>query len=225
MQSIYRFGIRTAVRNFLQDWKLPIPPELKNHWRMLKNHPEGQHVVGLLDVRELYNLVRTRKPKICYEFGTGIGASTVAIAMAMNDNGQGHLVTFEQREWIKELAKDLSPQNCQDRIEYVYAPPVLNEKHGYRWAQYDSDRVDEGIDLVIIDGPGRWEQDGVTVSGPNGDLLRLVPHLKPGALVWIDGRATTSDAIRSILGDEFEFNVSRHAGWLTSRGTTMLFRS
>ena len=45
--------------------------------------------------RLLYLLTRARRPLLAVEFGTSFGLSTIHLAAALRDNGQGRLITTE----------------------------------------------------------------------------------------------------------------------------------
>jgi len=51
------------------------------------------------------------------------------------------------------------------------------------------------FDFVVIDGPGRWMQDGELITLENGDIIRFLPYLADGCKVYMDGRRSTVNTV------------------------------
>ena len=62
---------------------------------------------ALEDVEFLYALVRSVKPLLIVETGTGLGVSARFMAEALVENGRGHLMTAEPRADLAARAREL----------------------------------------------------------------------------------------------------------------------
>jgi len=116
--------------------------------------------------RLLYLLTRARKPALAVEFGTSFGLSTIHLAAALRDNGQGRLITTELNATKAARAADhLRQAGLSDRVE-VRQGDALATLHGL-----------QGIELLVLDG---WKALYLPL------LRQLEPALAPGCLVIAD---------------------------------------
>ena len=78
------------------------------------------------------------------------------------------------------------------------------------WACFCYFPDDRDFDFLIIDGPPteRRRDDGEVEYLPNGDLLELLPGLRPGCRIFVDGRRPTVEAYRRHVGDRFDIEIS-----------------
>ena len=81
--------------------------------------------VTLEDGDFLYALVRVTKPRIVVESGSGSGISGTFIATALQDNGFGELVTYENAQAYYELATE--------QLKGLPAEVRLGEAVDYPW--------------------------------------------------------------------------------------------
>ena len=130
--------------------------------------------------RFLFGLARAHRPARVLELGTnlGVGAGTLAAALALNDaepggrgGGHGRLVTLEGAPALAARAtRSLADLGHADRARVVVGPfaetlPALSASD--RW------------DLVFVDG----HHEAAAALAYVGTLA---PHLAPGALVVLD---------------------------------------
>tara|TARA_R110000824_G_scaffold9415_3_gene42090 strand:+ start:5729 stop:6442 length:714 start_codon:yes stop_codon:yes gene_type:complete len=92
----------------------------------------------------IFNIVRSIKPKVCLELGTGIGISSAYIASALKLNRSGTLITIEGDETLADLSKDVFYSLGLDNVK------VVNSK--FAEAIPTILQSNETVDLVFCDG-------------------------------------------------------------------------
>jgi predicted O-methyltransferase YrrM len=113
----------------------------------------------------LYICARARRARHIVEFGTSFGISTIHLATAIRDGGGGRLVTTELESTKAARAQQNLSAAGLDEVVDIRVGDALETLR---------DAVDDGIDLVLLDGA--W-----SLYLPVLDILE--PHLNPGALV------------------------------------------
>lgn len=137
----------------------------------------------------LHEYVRFQKPKVVVECGSG--CSTLVIADALRQNGEGTLVSLEHsrkygaktqallereglEQWVKLRIDDLE----------TWQGKHLNdgESEAVEWYHSASLAGIEGVDLLFVDGP-----PGRTCKFARYPALpALFDRLAPGAQIWMD---------------------------------------
>ena len=109
----------------------------------------------------------------------GAGVSTILIAQALKERGEGMLVSFEDNEeWASFLNNELQSRGLNHFCQVVYAPLTsckYSIKEGEVWYQetiIHENIANKKIDLILVDGP--------KASGSKNQLARFpaVPILK-----------------------------------------------
>lgn len=184
-------------------------PAIENLWLKFFEHPQGKWIMKLPESLRLYDLVKEMQPAQILELGTGIGCSTAVMASALTN---GRITTVDSSKKCTELAKDLIPYELKQKIHFQYAPATVMKPiekicpfHG--WSAY-ADFMWVDWDLFIIDGPGPFliaqKLKSYLVDLPNGDIITLLPRMKAGAKIFIQGR---KEAV--VLYERFFWNYIR----------------
>jgi hypothetical protein len=113
----------------------------------------GGFALNPTDLLDLLHLVRTRRPKLVLELGSG--TSTVWIAYALEKCG-GRLVSLDHDPGYAEKTRAmLAAHGLTEVAEVRDAPlrPVLLDGRSFPW--YDTDALADlrGVELLLIDGP------------------------------------------------------------------------
>lgn len=113
----------------------------------------GGFALNPIDLLDLLQLIRTRKPKLVLELGSG--TSTVWIAYALEAIG-GRLVSLDHDPGYAEKTRAALAAHRLDKVAEVRdAPlrPVLLDGRSFPW--YDTDALADlrEVDLLLIDGP------------------------------------------------------------------------
>ncbi len=130
--------------------------------------------------RLLYVLARGAKPGTIVEFGTSFGISTIYLAAAARDRGDGRVITTELHSGKAEKARQHLKQADLLSLVDVRVGDALETLKG----------LESGVSLVFLDG---WKELYLPV------LRLLEPSLQPGALVVADDLDLFPDALASYL--------------------------
>lgn len=131
-----------------------------------------------LRIWHLSQIMRASKPRIVYEFGSGV--STILIGSWLRHNAQefgvkGKLVSFEQSPDYYKRVQRYFPDSLREWVDVHLAPVRLDWFGPYRGLYFDF-QPPERIDLAYIDGPTLPEVTRPqTPDFPrqNADLVRL----------------------------------------------------
>jgi predicted O-methyltransferase YrrM len=117
--------------------------------------------------RLLYTLVRTSTPGTVIEFGTSFGISTIYMAAAIRDRGEGVLITTELHAGKADKAREyIRDAGLLDVVDLRVGDALETLKN-----------VERDVSVVFLDG---WKPLYLPV------LRLLEPALQPGALVVAD---------------------------------------
>lgn len=128
---------------------------------------------------ELARQVLRQKPAVVVEFGSGL--STLVIARALAMNGSGRLVSFDHHAGFAEVTRRrLTGLGLAADVRAVDLAPA--DRWGYPGEWYAAADLPAAIDLLVIDGPPAWFNQGTRgAAGP-----AVFPHLAPGGVVLLD---------------------------------------
>jgi len=117
--------------------------------------------------RLLYSLVRTTRTGTVVEFGTSLGISTVYLASAIRDRGEGTVITTELHSGKAQKAREnLRSAGLLDYVDLRQGDALETLRD-----------VADGVTLLFLDG---WKKLYLPV------LKLLEPALEPGAMVVAD---------------------------------------
>lgn len=198
-------GLRTRLHRL----RFPLPGSVSELHAQYARHPEAKHIVSLTDAAVIYNLVRRYRPSHCIDFGCGLGTVAAIVADAMESNGLGKVTSLEQLDWMANLAEELLPGRLRARVNIIRCDPEVRTYFGHEWSCYRFAPQAADIDMVVVDGPAEWEDEGgEIVREPNGDLVGLLPYLRPRCRVFVDGRLPSLEAYRRHLAPHFRIQQS-----------------
>jgi predicted O-methyltransferase YrrM len=126
------------------------------------------------------------KPKLVVEFGAG--ASTLIAARALQINGSGRLISFDQHEdFVIATRKWLADHGLTSDLRAV---PLIASPDGWRGLWYDHGPLPDDIDLMVIDGPC-WT---IHPFG-RGAASNLFDKIAVGGMVMLDDGARPGERI------------------------------
>lgn len=127
----------------------------------------------------LYALARSARARTVVEFGTSFGISTVFLASAIRDNGEGKVITTEfDSEKAERARENLTAAGLVEWVEFRIGDALETLRAN----------LPREIDLVLLDG----------AKSLYLDVLKLVePHLRPGAIIASDN--TDHDGMKTFL--------------------------
>jgi len=189
--------------------------KLKKIYNTFKESPESTWVCGFDDFQILYGMIKDRGYKNVLELGGGIGASTCAMAMA-----GAKVTTVEQSQKCIDVAKKLIPEEYLPQIEFVHSDVQTMSIESIKLQAFlKYKELPKGDwDFVFIDGPGPALIDGFFTKLPGGDFFYLISMLKPGTVIYVDGRKQMCEFIHRFFSHYFNLICSQ--GQVTTFGRT-----
>jgi predicted O-methyltransferase YrrM len=130
--------------------------------------------------RLLYTLARSSARGTAVEFGTSFGISTIYLAAAVRDRGEGTVITTEIHAGKAERAREY--------VREAGLLDVVNIRIGDALETLKD--VERDVSIVFLDG---WKELYLPV------LRLLEPALQPGALVVADDLDLFPDALKPYL--------------------------
>jgi predicted O-methyltransferase YrrM len=191
-------GLRTAFSSLVN--VLAILPELGIKGVLPPFPHRGFEITGE-EAAFLFHLLSARRPKVAMELGSG--SSTVLIAATLRAHGGGRLISVEHdAEHVRHTATLLQQAGLADRVTLVHAPLVALTLGERRFQWYDraafAPHLTEAIDFLLVDGPPGKTQPLSRFPA----LPVLAPHLRPGALVYVDDAERDDEARMLALWEE-----------------------
>ena len=160
-----------------------IPPEIE-----AELPPDGDFATISPDFgRALVRLIRALRPKSILEFGAG--ASSLLVAMALQDNGVGRLTTVEHAPRYSASTWARVQQVRGVDAELIAAPLVLRlSARGllYQYQMASRLKARAPYDFVIVDAPPG-------VCGRDTTLYQALPYLSKGATIILDDAARVQE--------------------------------
>ena len=132
--------------------------------------------------KTLYDLVLIKKPKIIVEFGCLYGYSTIAMAMALRDLGQGRIISYDI--WDKYAYKHTTVDTALENVSRYNLSDYVEFRDCDFWEWLDGDGED--FDMLHLD-----------ISN-TGDIIEraykvLQPRIQKGAGIVFEGGSVERD--------------------------------
>jgi predicted O-methyltransferase YrrM len=180
--------------------------------------------------RVLYDHIIETRPETCLELGHAHGVSTLYMAAALDELGQGAIDTVDlltSADRVPNLESLLDEAGLERFVN------IHREKNSYNWflkkkiqSQSKSDRCDPCYDFCFIDGAKNWTIDGFAFFLVD-KLLRENGWLLFDDLKWFYGKVEGREAsdgvtLRSLSQEEvneahieltFRLLVMQHPGY------------
>lgn len=177
--SVLRYGVPSRLRWYYE------------------GHPKLRGQLWVAERRLLYGTVRKYRPEICFEIGTWRGGgSTLFLAQALHDNGEGMLHTIEVNREISQEAIDNYSAYLPELV-----PFVKFHLGDYRVIYGNILRTCGPVGFLFLDGA---EDADETLH----QFELFAPHLGAGSIVmahdWFTEKARL---VRSLLEDRPEWEV------------------
>jgi hypothetical protein len=177
----------------------------------------GEIPPDYLDLATLHRLVRRKRPQTVLEFG--VGFSTIVLAHALKQNGEGRLYGVEtDRPWLENLQAKL-PADLAPLISIRHSPARAAVHEGELCHYYDT-LPDIVPDLIYLDGPDNFSVEGsvrgLTFQPETGarhqvaaDILLYESSLKTGATIFVDSRYNNVHFLKRRLRRNWQVKIDR----------------
>lgn len=128
----------------------------------------------------LVDEVEARRPRLVVEFGSGLSTLVLARALALHVP-EARLVSFDHDVGFAGITRRrLAALGLAAEVRH--APLADASALGVEGQWYDHGPLPQGIELLLIDGPPAWLNEGArAAAGP-----AAFPHLAPGGVVLLD---------------------------------------
>lgn len=162
--------------------------------------------VSFSDYRELYDIIKKKKPKNVLELGSGISSVIMAQALKENyleSNIKGLLETYEEDNFYFKQIKDITPRDQKDFVNFNLSKRITKKILNMKASMYKSIKIKE-YEFIFIDGPTLWSKNEKKVGQKsfNADILRILSQMKkPPDLILLDKKIGTMWALKKCLPD------------------------
>jgi predicted O-methyltransferase YrrM len=163
--SFIRKSLEKRAKKFLQS-KIEL-------WDELSDYAAKSSSIGCsyTDLAEIYKYIKEKKPKEILECGTGI--STIVMALALKENGDGHITSMESEENYFEIAASLLPVSLSKYVEIIFSPVIEDSYSLFRGCRYKDIPLEKQYDFVFVDGPSYVAPSDGTITF-NFDYLYIL---------------------------------------------------
>lgn len=134
-----------------------------------------------VDLFYLYTHVRTRRPRRVLEYGSGV--STLVMALALEKNGEGRLISLEPSEEWARLTQACLPERLRAISEVIYSPGVACEVDGRQTVRFAEQPLTDP-DMIYIDGA----PEGACYAGAENISFLEDCIAGAGTTIFVDGR-------------------------------------
>jgi predicted O-methyltransferase YrrM len=134
--------------------------------------------------------VVSHRPNTVVEIGAG--ASTVAIAYALEKNNKGKLYSVDNyKEYLEAVRNVIVKHDLERFVQPIFAPLNKSEIKGKRWTYYASEPLETigEIDMLIVDGPPGSLQPHARYPA----MPFFFEKLRVGAIVIVDDYGRKED--------------------------------
>lgn len=131
-------------------------------------------------LNRIVDLIQTHRPATVIELGAG--ASSLVIAKALRDNGNGRLHSYDQHlPFVEQMEAWLAEHRLHADFEHA---PLTQRDPRWPGLWYSLTKLPTSIDLLVIDGPP-WAVHPYS----RGIAERLFPMISPGGIIMLDDAA------------------------------------
>ncbi len=158
----------------------------KNLLKYFNKGQENEIITDFIDLKNLYCLIKKRKPRCVVEFGSGF--STIAICLALKENKDkenisGKLFSVDgNEEWIKNTENKVDNE-LKEFVKFHYSKTKITKYNG-QVSSLHEDLPDVSPNFIYLDGPSpldvEGEINGITFNSKNkknlnkNDIRRIV---------------------------------------------------
>tara|TARA_B100001248_G_scaffold262164_1_gene256487 strand:+ start:2208 stop:3002 length:795 start_codon:yes stop_codon:yes gene_type:complete len=189
-------------------------------WSELNEYIRVSESTGcnISDYWEIYNFVRTNKPKEILECGTGV--STIVMAFALSENEKegfkGRITSMESVKKYLNIAKRLLPVHYKKYVNFVLSSVIEDKYSIFRGMRYKNIPMDRDYDFVYVDGPSYFcPVDGSVTF--DYDLIHIIKNSDSDVSAIIDKRVSSCYVFQKLLGTKIvKYNAITHLGFVKS---------
>ncbi|MEZ4686986.1 MAG: class I SAM-dependent methyltransferase [Bacteroidia bacterium] len=165
--------------------------------------------------------VKTRKPAVVAELGSGV--SSIIVSYLLEQNQKGKLYSVDHEDWfLNQSLGNLEAHGLRQWVQPVYAPLATMQLPEGSWKWYDHAALEQipAIDILIVDGPPQTIQKLARFPA----MSVFANKFNPGACILVDDYARDDDTrMVDIWLENFpDFSLEK---FNTEKGTAILRKS
>ncbi len=168
------------------------------------------------DYWELYNFIRTKKPREVLECGTGVSTIVMAYALMENekkDNIKGRITSMEEVEEWYHMAIDLIPESLAKYVDFVLSPRVEDYYSIFRGVRY-RDVPNRNYEFMFIDGPNHAAPSDGDITF-NFDIFKVIKKQETPVYAIVDKRVNTSYVLQKVFGlAKVKYSARHHLAFI-----------
>lgn len=188
--------IKRSTRKILDHYRFKELVQL----RSLFSGDEAYWTLSHDDALALASIIKKHAVKKVLELGGGIGAGTLGIAWALPPDGI--VDSVEQVQNCIHRAQKLIPEPYLKKVRFHHSKTIITEPFRHNNAISYADIPKGHYDMIVIDGPSFHVENGeFTTTLPRGDIFSLLPGLRDGTIIYIDGSETTVKLLTRFYSD------------------------
>lgn len=207
MLIAFRSKIGPAVRRYLEFRAKKKIMKNQMLWSSLEKVISPSTGCQYSDYWQLYSYVRANKPSEVLELGSGI--STMVIALALKENGNGRVTSMEESDYYLQATRRLLSEDLLQFVDIRFSPAVPMQWGPFYGTCYE-EIPKRNYSLVFVDGP---QYD--PINSFDGDFIKVVSETGTRPIdAIIDSRTETCFIYNEIFGRKFSFDYIRRTGFI-----------
>lgn len=143
---------------------------------------QGGYPPDFVDLFYLYTHIRTYRPQRVLEYGSGV--STLVMALALEKNGEGMMISLEPSDDWAKLTRSALPPNLLGIADVIYSSGVAYELDGKPTVCFAEQPLKWSPDMIYIDGA----PEGACYAGAENIALLEDDISETDTTIFIDGR-------------------------------------
>lgn len=138
---------------------------------------------------KVLEIIFKKKPNVIVELGSGL--STIIIGSALKKLNNGRLISFDHDEVFLNKTRENVSFNDIEEFVSLNITPLIQYDNGYKWYDFKDVKIDDKIDMLIIDGPPRIIQQNARYPA----LPLLLDKLSDDCIIILDDANRTDEKI------------------------------
>lgn len=136
---------------------------------------------------KVLEIIFKKKPNVIVELGSGL--STIIIGSALKKLNNGQLISFDHDEvFLNKTRENVSFNNIEELVSLNFTP-LIQHDIGYKWYDFKDVKIDDKIDMLIIDGPPRIIQKNARYPA----LPLLIDKFSDDCIIILDDANRTDE--------------------------------
>jgi hypothetical protein len=156
------------------------------------------------DYWALYSYVRKYKPKEILELGPGI--TTLVLAQAVKENGEGRITAMEDVPFYFDATQKIIPPELASFIDLRLSPKTKYQYGPFTGVAY-TEIPQRQYEFVYVDGPNYEAEKEF-----DADIIQVIRNAEHPVTAYIDSRTGSCFIYHLLFGSKFRFHYTKRLG-------------